>query len=103
MLFNKKTLFAPPSNEKKDENQSRRQAAEARAADLKKAAAACYADPLFKEYEEKLKAGVDAYLDLFAAVNLPSMEQEWKLFKQLQAELNVLRSLSNDVRSKINR
>lgn len=101
MLFDKKKQYQPLSDSEKKEMQGRISKSLEEIKRLSDAARACLEHPLFRDYSEKLTEGMKAMLELFLAVDLPTMEQEWKAFKQLQAEMNVLRNLNVELRKKI--
>lgn len=100
MIFNKKTMWAKPTPQQRQDKEARVEETKKSISEVKQAAALCLASPLFQDYLRKLENGREGIIALFAAVDIADPIEEWKIFKELQKEYvqlqYLLRSVNRD-------
>jgi hypothetical protein len=97
MLFDKKKQYQPYTESELKQRKVLTEQAKEISSKLKETFVACAASPLFKDYKETFLATERDMIDLMLRINLPTMEEEWKFFKQLQSELMILRDLKQRI------
>ena len=95
--FDRKKMFAPPTLEEKKLREEREKLALKSIQEAKDAAKVCLETNQFKDYWKKLGHAREAIVDLILAIDEPTLEQEWKKFKELQIQLNQLEYLLKEI------
>lgn len=97
MTFSAKEAFGGTTEEEKKAKADRLKQNLKEIQEAYTAAKACLESELFKDYWQKLLRSRDAMVNMIIAIEGPTIEAEWKEFKELQIHLRQLEYLVTEI------
>lgn len=95
--FGRKNAFKPLTPQEKANKTAFDKKIQDEISSVRELAAACLKDGRFAQYRDEFKRSREALIQVFLSVDEDTIEKEWKKFKQIQNELNILGTLLESV------
>lgn len=97
MIIDKKRAFSPLTPKEIEQKIEREGLAKKQLTETAILAVECLRDEKFERYRKMILDSRLALVEVFLSVDDPDPMREWKLFKELQSEMNVILALHHEV------